>query len=111
MKMKKTVPYIAVLGTVLISSGCANLGGNASLEAAIARAQATADEALRQSKAANMKADEALLLIRGTSDDPAATTSTRGIAEQALKEAKEAKEAAANANKRAERMFRKSLTK
>lgn len=101
---------LGLLGLTLLCSGCTTMT-NASLAAAVERAQATADEALRQAKAANMKADEALQLIRGTADDPASTTSTRGIAERAIKIAEEAKKEAANANKRAERMMQKALAK
>ncbi len=104
---KKAGPTV-IICISLLGGGCAS---NEKLEAAIAHAQTTADDALRQAKAANMKADEALRLIRGTADDPATIMSTRQIAEKALKEAGAAKEAVVKANKRAERMFQKALAK
>jgi len=109
-KPRKALAPLLLLGAGLLS-GCAAMNNHDELEKAIARAQATADDALRQARAANMKAEEALALIRGEADDPSATVSTRGIAEQALKEAKEAKAEAAKVEKKAERMFRKALAK
>lgn len=103
--------HIAVIGFVLFGSGCANMGRSNDLEAAIARAQATADDALRQAKAANMKADEALQLIQGSADGSAAIMSTRQLAEKALEMAEAAKGEALKTNQRAERMFRKALAK
>ena len=89
--MQTLVTRIPVLGTLIIAAvlatGCANTGELKNLQAAVTRAQATADEA---------KADAAA----------AAATANDAKAEAAA-----AKAAADAANEKAERMFQKTMRK
>ena len=82
---------VVLSGLVLLSSGCAT---DAKPEDSVAVTQQTVDEATRLAREAKQAADEA-----------------RNIAEEAKSMAAQAQATADAANEKAERMFKKSMSK
>jgi uncharacterized lipoprotein YajG len=109
VKTMKSARIILATGlAVLLLNGCSTTGESNDLEAKVASAQTTADEAKAIATRAEQKADQALATANQALS---ASNGAQSTADQALKEAREAKALARDAAAQSERMFEKSMSK
>ncbi len=114
--MSKRLPLLTLLLISPLIAACASKGEITTfneLRDAVKHAQESADSAMEQALAAQMKANEAYDLALQLQLDPAslADITSRNIAEKAIKTANEAKEIANEANERAKRMYKKAVSR
>lgn len=100
-------PAVAVCALLFLGA-CASGSEIAEIRSMAEQAQATADEAMSVARDAKATADRAMTEARGASG---AAGEARSLAQQALGEARAAQAAAAKAEEKADRMFKKSVSK